>query len=129
LDNLVKHTRSPLGALIALAIIFAAVVITAIACHVLYGVGAYVFIAAFLLAVVALAIWIIKRTPKTRQGLVATEDYYAFERYMDYLEHKEPYGTTGQVETRQEILKKRKTRKDQLLTPPGQLKLPNGETH
>jgi len=122
-QNLVKYVRSPLGFLLAIAIIIAIVVITVLTTN-FSEIGKYVVVGVFFITIIAVVIWVIRRTPKTPHGMVATEDYYALEAY---LEHLKAYGTETHTETKREMLKKKKMPKEVLPPPTENPKLTNGE--
>lgn len=117
-ENLVRYVRSHLGFLLAVIVIFGGVVIA-----VLYAdvpiIAKYIVLGVFVLGIIAVTTWVIIRTPKTPHGLVATEEYYALQLF---LEHSKAYGTESQVETRQEILRKKGLARDTTLPPSKQPK-------
>jgi hypothetical protein len=123
-ENLIKHVRSPLGFLLAALLLFSLVLIIILLTSLPIGVKC-VAIGVFAPTLIGVIIWVIKRTPNTPHGLVATEDYYALEKYLEYARI---YGSQSQTETKKEMLKKKKITKDMVLPSTNQLELPNGET-
>ena len=77
-----------------------------------------------LLAIIIL--FVLRRIPRDPHGLVASEDYYALDRHLDFLAS---YGTNYRRRTRKEVTDtlEKTTRDERLLPPPQQPQLPKGK--
>lgn len=123
--DLVKHSRSTLGFLLSVIIILAIILlVTLLSAHLPIN-SIYIILAIFFITTMVFAVWVIKRTPKTPHGLVATEEYYAL---LEYLEFSKSYGSEGQPENRKEALKKKRIAKQIMLPSPERKELLNKET-
>ena len=118
-DNLIRHARSHIGAVLVIAIILLAILIATLYAPI-PTVAKLIVLPVIVIIIMIFGIWVMVRTPKTPEGLVATEDYYALELY---LKHFKGFGIESEANTKKDILKKKLTGKDVLppLKTPKQL--------
>lgn len=122
-QEIIKYVRSPLGFVLAVMVILGIVVSVVLFTELPITVK-LIMMGLFLAIVIGVLVWVIRRTAREPYGLVATEDYYALETY---LKHLKAYGTEEQVETKEQILKRKRVPKG-MLPEPKQQKLINGES-
>lgn len=104
LAGLIRYVRTPLGGLLGVSALL--LICLPFILHSLSSetdrIARYVVIGVVLSLVVVIVVFILRRIPKTASGLVASEDYYAYERYLS---HFDVYGQKQWPGTRKSVMK------------------------
>ena len=115
LPNLVRQARSPLGALLAIALVLILATIGVIWAVRDNTIAVYGMLAFVGLLIAAIVIFIMSRTPKTPAGLTATEEYYA---HQLMLQHMKLYGRRDRPATRSEVIESTEKEGASISLPP-----------